>query len=265
MSRAVVGDAGRSAAILTQGTCLARYLVGLYNESTGRLTLADAGHVISFRQSVKAQVARAQDSSQADARARHKSLIATFGSVKKQRQMQAREANVVDEDRVTASDAVTDLLQAAVPTTPGGKRTAAGGAGGPGAVATELERRSHILPKYNAAAEKPSDLYPLIGLISPAEGKSLTPLVTNMLKMLKKGSWVSELEKDGSYTQFARSHLQRVADGVVTDKVAKHVVRMTLYFSYLVRLLQASPKLRPSRASEEEGKPAATLRSALRC
>jgi len=160
-----------------EGSNLNRYLIGVYDKKKKVIDFQDAGHVFVMRAiPKKANEKPAENKDEGlNYMDRKRLLIESFGSRKKQRAVEAAQANVVKAENVAGAAGLDGLVDKfASPTKPDPANPSSLLSSPSAAQAAMEEKRRQLLPPFNMAAKKPSEVYKIQDIITPEMLSSVT-------------------------------------------------------------------------------------------
>jgi len=187
-------------------TATTQQAIGIYEPSKGKVKIVPVKHVYRMEQYVDSVEAMDVEKEEADEEitfsTKQRTLADTFGSKKRQKQLQSRAAN-----QVTLQESTSQVLTHAVSTIQPNEERAEED--------TLLENiRKRTLPKYDESAEHVREIYPISGLMPQPIHESLASTAKAWRSVLKKGN--DDLAKAASSltsSLFIQKRLQFLAKG----------------------------------------------------
>ncbi|GFR48103.1 hypothetical protein Agub_g9790, partial [Astrephomene gubernaculifera] len=261
---------GRSDGAENAGVAAASYALGVYNPDTGKLQLVHVAGERPFRLDTRLEGlvyaptgAGADEEQDRDARKMAaKRLVDEFGSTRRRRQLNAREAGVVAADRISGGEAVQQVL---------GSVAARGQ--GEGLTREEMRRRAfsaRTVPPHNPNATSAAAAYPLELLLGPPAAAAGEEEVEGEREAAARAlvgelyvRQIQEVAEDEKKLEFAREkdvipsyvlsrlgplRLLKASD---SESAASRVRRRVQYLALLAALLRL--QARPRLAIKSEG------------
>lgn len=222
---------GRNFGETSTSQSLSKYMVGVYDKETKQVDLYDVDHIYALQQQAMRAPRPATSTTGIDGditdKDRRKLLIETFGSRKKQNLQRSREANIVKAQNVSASSAVSRMLN---------KKAAKAASAVEPAEADALATRRAFLPPCNFDAKTVEEAYPLEGLVTREEQMALTPGVKEMLPKVKKSSEIATMRENHTFGEYVLQHFETMPRD---KKAARAHMRLLMYISHLQQMVEA--------------------------
>lgn len=165
---------------------------------------------------------------------RRKSLIETFGSQKKRREVKAFEIGRLDAERVEAAGSVQAMLSEYLSGTLSGAKEGA------------AEARQALLPKYNLDATTSAEAYPLDDLVTLEQRSALSKVVTLLAKSLTSHKAMAEQVTQLSLGKYCTAQLHALSNNKTDKKLVKSKLRVLLSVHFAVRILRAKQVRKPA-------------------
>jgi hypothetical protein len=234
-----------------------RYLVLAYDPSSKRARLLNnrpiSQYTMALRQSLDASIAPEITNSASEAQdeegnssgggaatprftdaQRRKSLIETFGSQKKKREVKAFEIGRLDAERVEAAGSVQAMLNEYLSSTLSGAKEGT------------AEARKSLLPKFDLTATEASEAYPLDDLVTLEQRSALSKLVTSLAKSLNSHKSMTAQVSQLSLGKYCTAELHALSNAKTDKKIVKSKLRVLLSIHYAVRMYRFKHVRKPA-------------------
>ncbi|CAM9902299.1 unnamed protein product [Ectocarpus sp. 12 AP-2014] len=273
----VMGDSGRmdywglNFGPGAESNDLCRFVVGVEDEGTGELTLHEAGHAYSLRQSVGDKDDNIEDFAMEglEYKQRKDALVNQFGSKKKKAAIRSRDANVIQAGSVVGGSAMSRVLGQALKEEGGG---GAGGVGGAstatdGALAAVEEARRRFLPKMRKEASTPEGVYSAGDIAGAQELESMEREIDRAAEQIEGGmhQWAKDFAERPreSCPRFVGKRLTLLLD--LGERNQKRRMLELLYLRHMCVFHHASALLKgtPAQLSAKLDIPEIVLRRLL--
>jgi len=155
---------------------------------------------------------------------RHRKLIDSFGSKKKQKVIQSNDANKISTTQVISAAALESVLENSV------KEEKEN-------IDSLLANRRQILPRFCLQAKTAEDIYPIGTLLPSIVSTAIKPKISEIMKARKRKNAIDFASIIGETGEYLESHLNRIKH-IDDKKKARKLARVLVFVHYILKFLE---------------------------